>query len=179
TAGKGWRVILKRPSNSPTRLLACAALPPLPNATTLCPAPSASTSARDTPAAGSRRTSALRATTSPFALKCSAMKFESMFDRVPYALRLTCRPRVPFLPERRVGKQLDVNTADDRARLEADLLAVDGAVPVCERDAARRLVDEAIEGHDQRPEVGLRLGERRRPDRPVELGVGLPVVERE
>src|SRR5947208_2405049 len=159
-AGKGWRVILKRPSSSPTRWLACAALPPLPNATTLCPAPSASTSARATPAAGSRRTSALRATTSRFASKCSVIRLSDIQTLCirggAGSILLPSRPRAPFLPERGVGEQLDVDAADDRARLEADLLTIDGAVPVRERDATRRLVDEAIDGHDQRPEVGLR-----------------------
>src|SRR5215207_2480569 len=92
---------------------------------------------------------------------------------------LTSRAAAPLLPRRGVGEQLDVDAADDRARLEARLLAVGGAVPVRERDAARRLVDEAVDGRDEGLKILVRFGERRRPDDPVELGVSLAVVERE
>src|ERR1044072_7073878 len=84
----------------------------------------------------------------------------------------------PLLPQRGVCEQLDVDAADDRARLKADLLAIAGAEPVRERDAARRLVDEAVDGGDEGLEILVPFGERRRPDDPVELGVSLSVVER-
>src|ERR1043166_370865 len=72
TAGKGWRVMRKRPRSSPTKWLACAALPPLPKATTLWPPRKDSASRRATSSAGPRKRSALSATTSTLAAKCSA-----------------------------------------------------------------------------------------------------------
>src|SRR5215212_8868795 len=82
-AGKGWRVSLKRPRSSPTRWLACVALPPLPKAMTLRPSFKDSTSARATSSAAARRLSALRPTTSLFASKCDAMRPVSMFAPFP------------------------------------------------------------------------------------------------
>src|SRR3712207_3072202 len=91
----------------------------------------------------------------------------------------TPRPGAPLLPDGGVREELDVDAAHDRARLKALLPAVHRPVPVGERDAARRLVDEAVDGRDEGPEVLVPLGERRRPDYPVELRVRLAAVERQ
>lgn len=91
----------------------------------------------------------------------------------------SARPAIPFFPHRVVGQHLDVDAADDRARLKATLFGVARVEPVGERDAARRLVDEAIDRTDKGTELVFRIGERRRPYDPVELRVGLAVVERQ
>jgi hypothetical protein len=71
--------------------------------------------------------------------------------------KLFLRPRILFIynnfKKSTVENQFDEDAADDRARLESDLPAVPGPVPVRHRNAVGRLVEEVENGIDQGREI--------------------------
>ena len=85
----------------------------------------------------------------------------------------------PFLPDFVVVEHSHEDAADHRSRRKAHLPATIGLIPIGHRLTVGRLAQEANHGCDQSLEVVLVVGERRCPQRPVELGVRLAVVERQ
>ena len=84
----------------------------------------------------------------------------------------------PFLPEIRSGQQRHIHAADNRSGLKPGLFCVRRRIPVSQRNAARRLLDEALKGRRQGVEVLAIVRQGCRPNLPVKLGVVTPVVER-
>src|SRR5437764_13596975 len=65
----------------------------------------------------------------------------------------------PLLGEGSVGKDFDVDTADDRSGLEGFLLPGYGVVPIGEWDARGASVDPMAAGAEQRGPIGRLAGQ--------------------
>ena len=97
-----------------------------------------------------------------------------------YPLALWTGADRPGAPDDRIGQHLDEHAADHRAGLEARLLCRPWSST--SRSAGTRMGDssgEVVERGDERLEVLRGFGQRGGPDDPVELRVGLAVVERQ
>src|SRR3989442_2668387 len=85
----------------------------------------------------------------------------------------------PFLPHRSVGQQLDVNTADYRARLESTLFAIERPIPIRQWHPVGRFINKPINWTNESSKIFRRLCQRCRPSNPIQFSVCLASVERE
>ena len=75
------------------------------------------------------------------------------------------------LAEVRIVEQLEEDAADNGAGLEANLFGVGRFIPICQRDAVGRLLEELHDGGENGGEIVVVAGERRGPEDPVDLRV--------
>src|SRR4030095_8928373 len=84
---------------------------------------------------------------------------------------LSTLARAPFPPRLWISQQFDKESAHDGTRLKTTLFAVLGPVPITQRHARRRLVGEFESRVSQRGEIIRVVGQRRRPQNPIQFGV--------